>query len=822
MSMKRWPIFAFVGLLVVSLAIVLSLGREVKSDLDALSTAKTDNVSWLMSQLEVELLRFEVSVIDASSRSNGDLSAVRNRFDIFYSRADTLFSSELFSFLRGGAAAQPALQATEDFLSGLTPLIDGPDDQLRAALPDLRAQIQTLRPEVRELALGGIQGFAQENATRRAELASTLTRMASLLVVLFVALLLAFAVLIKLFRQGQLFARQSQSARNRFEAAITSSLDAVLVVDTSGRILEFNGAAEDVFGYRQAEAIGADMAELIVPEHLRALHRKGMTRFLETGEQKVIGAGRVRLEGLRKSQETFPVELSISLAETDGEQVFVSFLRDITEELKAEEDLRTARDKARESEQAKSDLLTVMSHEMRTPLNGILGSAALIDQSNLTDRQKRYLRSIEVSGKLLLSHVTDVLDFSRLGSGNALRDRSSFDVMEVVHEVADSLSANADARGNDLKVDVLSEELIDVLGYRTALQQCLVNLLGNAIEFTRDGSVTIEVERLQHDDLVEFRIADTGVGISPDYLDVIFDEFVTIDTAFARETSGTGLGLAITKRLVEAMGGDITADSVLGEGSLFTMRLPLPTSRSDVTSELDSTDAPQAELYQGLKALVVDDNEINRMILTDMLEDLGLSVAEAESGYAALVRLGSERFDVLLLDISMPGIDGIETLGKVRELNIDWGNLPAIAVTAHAAPKDHEVIRAAEFQGLLVKPVSLAALQSELARVLKANGTGTKDSENDFKTRFGGDKYREACEELNSELVELIEDLKSSDELSRALKQKAHKLCGSAAILGQDNLWSKLNDIQNCSSQGWGDEKTTLLSDLQYAAKLCL
>ena len=418
--MKRWPVFAFVGLLIVSLVIVVSLGREVKSDLDALSTAKTDDVSWLMSQLEVELLRFEVAVIDASSRTDVDLSAVRNRFDIFYSRADTLTDSMLFSFLRREAAAQPALQAMEGFLSRLTPLIDGPDDQLRTALPELRSQIQTLRPEIRELALGGIQGFAQENAIRRAELAGTLTRLASLLVVLFVALLLAFAFLIKLFRQGQLFARQSQSARNRFEAAITSSLDAVLVVDTSGRILEFNGAAEDVFGYSQAEAIGADMAELIVPEHLRALHKKGMARFLETGEQKVIGAGRIRLEGLRKSQETFPVELSISLAETDGEQVFVSFLRDITEDLKAEEDLREARDKAQESERAKSDLLTVMSHEMRTPLNGILGSVELIDQSNLTDRQQRHLHSIEVSGKLLLEHVTDVSGFFAAGLGQCL------------------------------------------------------------------------------------------------------------------------------------------------------------------------------------------------------------------------------------------------------------------------------------------------------------------------------------------------------------------------------------------------------------------
>ncbi len=819
--MKRWPIFAFIGLLSVGLVIVFSLGREVKSDLDALATSKTDNVSWLMSQLEVELLRLEVAVIDASKDSDVDLAVVRNRFDIFYSRADTLSGSALFSFLREDAAAQSALRATDDFKSRLIPLIDGPDRQLRAGLPELRTQIQTLRPQIRELALGGIQGFAQENANRRAELAGTLIRLASLLVVLFVALLLAFAILVKLFRQGQLLARQSQSASNRFEAAITSSLDAVLVVDTSGRILEFNGAAEDVFGYSQAEAIGADMAELIVPEHLRDLHRNGMARFLETGEQKVIGAGRVRLEGLRKSQETFPVELSISLAETDGERVFVSFLRDITEDLKAEEDLRAARDKAQESEQAKSDLLTVMSHEMRTPLNGILGSAELIDHSNLTDRQKRHLRSIEVSGRLLLSHVTDVLDFSRLGSGNALRDKSNFDLCKVVREVADSLAANADARGNDLKVDVLSEELCEVLGYRTALQQCLVNLLGNAIEFTRDGSVSIEVERLQQNDLVEFRVADTGVGISPEYLDVIFDEFVTIDTAFARDKSGTGLGLAITKRLVEAMGGDISAESVLGEGSLFSMRLPLPASRPDIAHQLVSSETAQTSFQQGLKALVVDDNAINRMILIDMLADIGFEVAEAENGYAALEKLSAEPFDVLLLDISMPGIDGIETLGKVRELNVAWCNLPAIAVTAHAAPKDHEVIQAAEFQGLLVKPVPLAALQSELTKVVKVQRVGVAEPENDFRARFGDDKFREACEELNNEVAGLIDSLNSSIGLGSAHRQTAHKLCGSAAILGQTDLWSKLNDLQNCTSQEWDDEKATFLRDLQYEAKRC-
>lgn len=415
--MRRWPVAVFVLLLLISLVLVGALGREVKSDLQALSTAKNDDLSWVLAQMEVELLRLEVSVLTASDGTDETLAIMRNRFDIFYSRTATLAESSRLAFLREDPGVQVAMMAVTDFLGRAIPAIDGPDDQLRAALPSLLVQIRTLRPETRDLALAGIQRYAALDAARRADLAATLSRLAALLFSLFLLSLVAFVFLVGLFRQGQRFARQSQAARNRFEAAITSSLDAVLVVDRSGRIVEYNGAAEEVFGYTKNEAIGADMAQLIVPEHLRAAHQSGMDRFLATGEKKVIDAGRVRLEGLRRSGEVFPVELSISLAETDGEQLFVSFLRDITEELQAEEDLRAARDKARESDQAKSDLLTVMSHEMRTPLNGILGSIELIDRDNLTEQQRRHLRSISVSGNLLLSHVNDVLDFSRLGSG---------------------------------------------------------------------------------------------------------------------------------------------------------------------------------------------------------------------------------------------------------------------------------------------------------------------------------------------------------------------------------------------------------------------
>lgn len=818
--MRRWPLIVFSALLIASLTIVVALGREVQSDLDALATAENDNVSWLMSQLETELLRLEVAVVEAETETGGSLGTVRNRFDIFYSRAATLSESPIFSFLREDPAAQPALAAVTAFLDRVTPIVDGADAELQAALPVLQAQLQTLRPEVRELALSGIQRFAQQDADRRDALAATLLRLATTLFLLFFVVLLAVVFVMKMFRQGQRFAAENQAVRSRFEAAITSSLDAVLVVDTAGRILDYNGAAEEVFGYSHREALGADMADLIVPEHLRPLHRKGMARFLETGEQKVIGAGRVRLEGLRKSQETFPVELSISLAETEGETVFVSYLRDITEELEAEEALRAARDQAQESEKAKSDLLTVMSHEMRTPLNGILGSIELIDQGNLSDRQKRHLKSITVSGELLLSHVTDVLDFSRLSAGNALQNQDVFVLSDVVNEAATSLSANANARDNKVRVEFLSGDPGWVVGYKTALQQCLVNLLGNAIKFTQNGSVTVEVERLQSDNVVEFRVSDTGVGIAPDYLEVIFEEFVMIDTAFARESSGTGLGLAITKRLVEAMGGEISAESIEGEGSLFTMRIPLPVAQSDHASNRDAANVAGTEIPAGKTALVVDDNEINRMILTDMLHDLGLQVEEAADGYTALDLLAKRPFDVLLLDISMPGIDGIETLNRFRALDVDWCALPAIAVTAHAAKEDHEAILKASFQDLLVKPVPLSRVRTAVAAALSPAGPGRATSEPeqaeiDFKTRFGEEKYHSALADLTDELSTLLVELEQSQTLATEQLQTAHKLSGSAAILGKSNLWQNLQNVQNCPENSWPEQRDQLLAALR-------
>ena len=747
--MGRWPFIALGVLLIVSLFFIGLLGRSVTTDLRALSTAQNDDVSWRMSQLEVELLRLQNATMSALSTPEDGLSNLRKRYDIFYSRIITLRQSALYQSFQDDPEVLSHLKMATDFLDQTTPTIDASDAKLSAELEAIYENIIALAPKVRSLALAGVESFTSQEAARRDTFSETLRRLAIGIVLLITVLFAALATLIGLYRQGKAISMVSDIARARFEAAISSSLDAILVVDERGRIIEFNGAAQSVFGYTHDEVVGKDMVNLIVPEDLREAHQAGMRRFLKTGERKVIDAGRIRLKAMRKSGDIFPVELSISVSKAAGEIVFVSFLRDITPELEAEDTLKEALEKAQLGEKAKSKLLTVMSHEMRTPLNGILGSLDLIDRSNLTNRQLQHLKAIAVSGDLLLSHVNDVLDFSKLSSDSEISETKVFDLSALVNEVAESLQANARTQNNALTVNFLSSDLGYVSGASLSLQRCLVNLLGNANKFTHDGQVNVAVERLGND-MVEIRIADTGVGIAPENLENIFEEFVTIDTAFDRTNSGTGLGLAITKRLINQMGGDITAESHLGEGSLFKLRLPLPVATAPELAHIPQEIAP---LQSNIRALVVDDNQINRDILSAILEDVEANVRSASNGFDAIDLAKNETFDVLMLDISMPEIDGIETLSRIRQNEGDRPPVPAIAVTAHAASEDHQKILAAGFDSLLVKPVTRASVQQCLTGVFDMPLSNppeeeTQQSDNEYLQRFGKDRYAAALLEM--------------------------------------------------------------------------
>ena len=278
------------------------------------------------------------------------------------------------------------------------------------------------------------------------------------------------------------------------QAIISTSFEAVLAIDEQGKIVEFNGAAQRIFGYSPQEAIGRNLTETIVPERFVAAHKEGMQRYLTTGEHHVVGSGLVHMEARNKAGELFPVEMSISVAEGETGKVFVSFIKDISDQVAAEKELVEARDKALAGERAKANLLAVMSHEMRTPLNGIIGSLDLMERDDLKLGQGKYLDVIQTSARMLLGHVNNVLDIARLDAGKEELSLQGFDPEKLAQNVLESLRPQALVQNNKMKLVVLGDLPPVVLGDKDRLSRVLINLLGNAIKFTQNGLVTLEIE----------------------------------------------------------------------------------------------------------------------------------------------------------------------------------------------------------------------------------------------------------------------------------------------------------------------------------------
>lgn len=790
-------------LLVLPLLTVQSvrMGHEVVQRLEELSTAATDNMQWVLSQAEVDFLKLDAAV--HAAKSPQDLYQLRRQFDIYYSRIATFLESPLFTELRDNNAGGRLLGRLQARLEALAVLIDVEDPDLMRNLPKITEKLEENGDDVRELALFGVVIQVEATETKRLHLFSILLRLAWVVLTLFLALAVTALLLGWMYRRGRVLAAERSKAASRMEAMISSSLDAILVVGKSGRIQAFNGAAEAIFGYNRDEAIGVAMEDLIIPPHLREAHRAGMMRYLKTGEARVAGAGRIQLEAQRKSGEIFPVEVSLSISRSQADLVFVGFIRDISDRVAAEEELRRARDDALAGERAKANLLTVMSHEMRTPLTGVLGAIDLLEGTHPDVEQSRYLNAMRVSGELLLHHVNDVLQLSSLEAGVAPEKLQIFDLKDLIAGLVESQKANARKRGNTLTLQFNISGEAMVAGRPRALQQALLNLIGNAIKFTRNGAVLVDVMRGSDPGTVEFHVSDTGHGIDPQDLERIFEDFITLDSSFGRGSGGTGLGLAITRRIVRSMGGTITCESELGEGSLFSLTLPLPTAqatpqaaiqaRANVTQQGHSAEVPPA------RVLVVEDNDINRELVQQMLLRQGHLVTTASGGAEAVESCRHDSFDLILMDISMPEVDGIEAIKRIRAAELA-PEIDIVALTAHTAPEDHARILQAGFAEVVTKPVSSQGLKDLiLRRAGSESGSAEQSQSSDiiqFFEALGAERARGFLLSYDSEVEAFLETYLAASALTRELRSEAHRLAGSAAVLGLSALRACLLEVE--------------------------
>lgn len=393
-------------------------------------------------------------------------------------------------------------------------------------------------------------------------------------------------------------------------------------------------------------------------------------------------------------------------------------VRERTAELEAtNKDLRLAKEHAEASTRAKSEFLSNMSHEIRTPLNAVLGFTELLELENLPDQARPMLQNIRLSADTLMSLINDILDLSAIESGKVDLERTTFDLTYLCRRIKETVKLKAQEKNIRLQLSLDDELPQFVIGDPTRLNQILLNLMSNAVKFTESGKVRLDVFVAKKNNTlhsIRFEITDTGIGIPADRLDAIFDKFVQAEQSTRRKYGGSGLGLAITKQLIELQGGQLEVKSTVGEGSVFSFTIGYEV---DVQQGQVDTDVEIHPLPDDLRVLLVEDTLLNQYLIKGVLEKVGVAPVIANNGQEALEYLKENSFDVVLLDLHMPVMDGSETARRIRDGETLQPDIPLIGLTADVFTETRESMLEAGVNDFLTKPVKMRQLIEKLRLV---------------------------------------------------------------------------------------------------------
>lgn len=434
--LRRLRLLVVSAILAILFGIMGAMTQNVVAQLNTLRSAASDNLQWTLSQVDAEFLRFRHALdtarveVHLGQTTAAQLADLRKRFDIFYSRIDTFRATGTYSTLRRNAEFKQNFEVIRQARDRMSALADLPDAGLVAVLNQMDREAETVAPVVRALSVMGLAEFATHSDATRIAVTTTLARLALMAGGMFVAISLLAVLLLRMYRLSERRAVDQMLTTARMRTVIQTSLDGIVVCDRAARILDFSPAAEAIFGCTVEEVTGQDLLTLIKPEEDRD---RSLAAALRNPAPETLG--RLYVDGIGRDGRVFPAEISLRVAEGDQGQIFVLFIRDISQIRQAEADLIEAHDRAVAGEKAKAEFVAVMSHEMRTPLNGLLGTMSLLADTRLDPQQKAYLGSMEVSGRLLSALVNDVLDISQLEAGMMRLQSRPFRLSDIVEDV---------------------------------------------------------------------------------------------------------------------------------------------------------------------------------------------------------------------------------------------------------------------------------------------------------------------------------------------------------------------------------------------------
>lgn len=588
--------------------------------------------------------------------------------------------------------------------------------------------------------------------------------------------------------------------------AIVASNNGIFITDPRRRgnpIIFVNPAFERITGYPAIDSIGRSIDILLDPDDVSPEGRE---------LQAALRAGRectVALRNTHREHAAMWTEVSMSpIRQADDTLLhFVGILTDVSERMQVQEELRKAKDSAIAADRAKSEFLAMMSHEIRTPMSGVIGATDLLLTTPLNDLQHEFVETIRTSGELLHTIINDILDFTKIEAGQLDLFPQPFSVPDAVQQAVTLLELAARQKGVKLSSTITRGVPAMAVSDPTRLRQILVNLIGNAVKFTNVGQVSVSVSAADTEDTLVtrllFRVSDTGIGIPPEMLPQLFTPFTQADSSGQRRHGGTGLGLAISARLASMLGGLIRVESTVGRGSTFELEIPVRHVQGIETLQADMPGhEPQRRFANAaaVRVLIAEDSVLTQRMFSLMLKECGLHAEIVDDGVRAVEAVASGHFDLVFMDVRMPGMDGLEATRRIRALGDATRQPIIIALTASAIAGDRELCLDAGMDDFLAKPVRLDSVRAALARWLpKPDSAGSRsgiDTAELFDLSIvtmirgmdsgGTPIFTELVEIFRTQIPALLDDLDqglltgATERVARA----AHTIAGSGGSIG--------------------------------------